>query len=81
MKIFYSLLVAMFATATLSAQVGDTLPKHKFISAGGHFVNPWVSLPAAALGGWGGQIRLKKLQDKPDVTRAEIEALSPDDVP
>ncbi|MEL7161385.1 MAG: phosphatase PAP2 family protein, partial [Bacteroidota bacterium] len=33
------------------------------------------------LGGWGSQTRLKKLQDKPGVTQAELEALDPGAVP
>ncbi len=43
-------------------------------------VNPWVSVPAIALGGWASQQRLISLQDKPRITAAELQALDPNDV-
>ncbi|MGB3800181.1 MAG: phosphatase PAP2 family protein [Lewinella sp.] len=59
---------------TLSAQFSlDSI----FRSSDRYAVNPLISIPAIALGGWGGQQRLLSLQDKPDITPAEFSALDP----
>lgn len=48
-----------------------------FRSSDLYAVNPLVSVPAIALGGYGSQQRLISLQDKPDLTPEELNALDP----
>ena len=74
---FRILLLLLVFSTSLSAQFRlDSI----FRSSERYAVNPLVSLPAIALGGWGSQQRLLSLQDKPELTPAEIAALDPNDV-
>ena len=70
-RIFVLLLVV---SGSLTAQFRlDSI----FRSSERYAVNPLVSLPAIALGGWGSQQRLASLIHKPDLTQAELDALDP----
>ncbi len=82
MQPFYSLLfLVAFTTSSLFAQYTDTTRTADFDIHDQYAVNPWVSVPVIALGAWGSQTRLKKLQDKPGLTPLEVANRNPDDVP
>ena len=77
MKFRYLALGLVLIPTWLVAQFSDTT---RVKSGPEYAVNPWVSVPAIALGAWGSQQRLLKLQNKPGLTADEVEALNPDDV-
>ena len=77
-RLLLTLPLLLCFTAQLSAQKRDTTGYAKLKEMYG--VNPWIEVPVAIGMGFASQQRLLKLQDKDDLTPAEIEALNPDDV-
>lgn len=81
MKLLYTfLLILIFTTSSLSAQSVDSTATTDFDIHDQYAVNPWVSVPLIALGAWGSQTRLKMLQEKPELSIMELDALNPDDI-
>ncbi len=74
---FKTLIALLIFSGSLSAQFSlDSI----FRSSQLYAVNPWISIPLIAAGGYGGQQRLLSLQDKPNLTASDFAGLDSDDI-